>query len=72
MVKIENVAQMSFKIKYGHFEFLMRPVNLRTSPVIIQILMRTIFRERIDDFIVIYLGDIVIFGDNHDDDLEHL
>lgn len=67
-----DVEKTAFKTKYGHFEFLVMPMGLRNSPATFQALMNSIFGDCIDDFIVIYLDDILIFSDTREDHLKHL
>lgn len=56
------MEKTAFKTKYGHFEFLVMPIGLRNAPPTFQALMNSIFRECIDEFIVVYLDDILIFS----------
>lgn len=71
-IAIEDIEKTAFKTKYGHFEFLVMPMGLRNAPATFQALMNAIFRDCIDDFIVIYLDDILIFSDSRQDHLRHL
>lgn len=63
------IAKSAFKSNYGHVEFLEMVIGLRNAPVTFQALMNPIFRNFIDEVIVIYLDDILIFSDDH---LRHL
>lgn len=68
----EDVEKTAFKTKYGHFECLVMPMGLRNAPATFQALMNAIFRDCIDEFVVIYLDDILIFSDKRDEHLKHL
>lgn len=47
-------------------------MGLRNAPATFQALMNSIFRDCIDDFIVIYLDDILIFSESREEHLHHL
>jgi hypothetical protein len=53
--------KMTFKICYGHFEYVVMPFGLINMLVIFQHLMNIIFCEYLDDFVVCYIDDIFIF-----------
>lgn len=68
----DDVEKTAFKTKYGNFEFLVMPMGLRNAPATFQALMNSIFGDCIEDFIVIYLDDILIFSESREDHLRHL
>lgn len=67
-----DIEKTAFKTKYGHFEFLVMPMGLRNAPATFQALMNAIFCDCIDEFLVVYLDDILIFSDSREDHLKHL
>jgi hypothetical protein len=56
-----------FRIRYGHFEYNVMPFGLTNALVIFQHLMNDIFQEFLDDFMVCYFDDILIFSKNEED-----
>ena len=42
------------------------------APVVFQHMMNDIFREHLDDFVVIYLDDILIFSKNEEEHEKHV
>ena len=48
------------------------PFGLTNALVIFQHLMNDIFREFLDDFVVCYLDDILIFSKNEEDHEKHV
>jgi hypothetical protein len=48
------------------------PFGLTNAPAIFQHLMNDIFREHLDDFVVCYLDDILIFSKNNEDHHQHV
>jgi hypothetical protein len=50
-----------FKTHYDHFEYVVMPFGLTDTPIIFQHLMNNVFCEYLDDFVVYYINDILIF-----------
>jgi hypothetical protein len=48
------------------------PLGLTNAPTIFQHLMNDIFREFLDNFVVCYLDDILIFSKNEKDHEKHV
>jgi hypothetical protein len=64
--------KMTFRICYGHFEYVVMPFGLINVLVIFQHLMNIIFHEYLDDFVVCYIDDIFIFSENMEDHEHHV
>ena len=68
----DSVQKTAFRTRYGHFEFLVLPFGLTNAPATFMHLMHQIFREQLDQFIVIFLDDILIYSKKLQDHIDHV
>jgi hypothetical protein len=62
----------SFRTCYGHFEYVVMPFGLTNAFVVFQHMMNDNFYEYLDDFVVCYIDDILIFSKNMVDHERHV
>jgi hypothetical protein len=74
LVRIQkgNEWKTTFKTCYNHFEYVVIPFGLINTPIIFQHLMQDVFHEYLDDFMVYYINDILIFSKNMEDHEHHV
>ena len=71
-IKEGDEWKTAFRTRYGHFEYNVMPFGLTNAPAVFQHMMNDIFREHLDDFVVIYLDDILIFSKNEGEHEKHV
>lgn len=67
-----DVEKTAFNTKYGQFEYLVMPMGACNSPATFQTLMNQIFHDCIDDFLVVYIDDLLIFSKDEESHYAHL
>jgi Reverse transcriptase (RNA-dependent DNA polymerase) len=71
-VKDDTVPKTCIRTRYGSFEVLAMPFGLTNAPSVFQALMIDVFREFLDDFVVVYLEDIIIYRKSEEEHLQHV
>src|ERR1700726_645151 len=62
----------AFRTGYGLFEYNVVPFGLCNAPAAFQHLMNDVLREYLDDFVVIYLDDVLIYSKNASEHRRHV
>ena len=68
----EDVPKTAFRTRYGHFEFLVLPFGLTNAPGTFMHLMHETFRAELDDSVLVFLDDILIFSKTLEEHQRHV
>jgi Reverse transcriptase (RNA-dependent DNA polymerase) len=67
-----DIPKTAFRTRYGLFEFKVMPMGLANSPASFQKLANQVFADILDDFMCIYLDDIIIYSKTLEDHRRHV
>ena len=71
-IKEEDISKTAFRTRYGHFDFTVLAFGLTNAPATFMCLMNDVFREYLDDFILVFLDDIFVYSKNGEQHEQHL
>ena len=71
-VKDVGVLKAAFRTRYGHYEFLVMPFWLTNAPDAFMDLMNRVFQPYMDQFVVVFIDDILMYSKDAQKHEQHL
>ncbi len=71
-IKAGHEFKTAFVTKYGQYEFLVMPFGLANAPAQFQRFMNDLFRDKIGNYVLVYLDDIVIYSNDLESHKKHV
>ena len=71
-IKDADVHKMTFRTWYVHYEFLVMLFGLTNDQAAFMDLMNCVFRPYVDQFVVVFIDDILLYSKDREDHDTHL
>jgi hypothetical protein len=71
-IQESNIPKTAFHTRYGLYEYIVMSFGLTNAPAYFMYLMKKVFMEYLDKFVVVFIGDILLFSKTEEEHDTHL
>jgi hypothetical protein len=71
-IRVEDIAKTAFMMKYGLYEYLVMSFGLMNLPAHFMYLMNSVFMSELDQFVMVFIDDILVYSKSMEEHEEHL
>jgi hypothetical protein len=71
-IHTEDIPKMAFTTRYGLYEYLVMSFGLMNAPAHFVYLMNSVFMPKLDQFVVVFIDDILVYSKSMEEHEEHL
>jgi hypothetical protein len=71
-IRPEDIPKTALPTRYGLYEYLVMSFGLTNAPAHFMYLMNSVFMPELDNFVVVFIDDILVYFKNEEEHEQHL